>query len=179
MNQLDLQLFASKIYLSVIFNWHNISQNQQVMDSLDMKKNTLCVYHKEQNPNLENYMIQSFVFSMMITILFFSTFPMHIDVINQSYNDTDTILDKWSTIQQNKQIMDIMNMNTNQLCIYHKEMNPSLNDSDIQMHVFLMVLVVMIIIASPLNVIFHGGVDYLNKSVESHIWLLNNEIPID
>ena len=189
---MDLQLFASKIYLSVIFNWPTICQNQQVMDALDMNKNTLCVYHKAQNPNLANYMIQSFVFSIMLTIWFFSSMPINTDAdpytesYTESYagsnaNESATILsnEQWATIKQNKKIMDILDMDMNQLCKYHKEMNPLLNDSDIQMHVFLMVLVVMIIIATPFNAIFHGGVDYLKKSIESHIWLLNNEIPVD
>lgn len=181
MNQLDLQLFASKIYLSVIFSWPSLSQNQQLMDILDMKKNTLCIYHKEHNQELENYMIQSFVFSIMLTIWFFVSMPIVMTDIATNIDSPDMpdIDIYWTSVQQNNKLMELFDMNTNQICKYHREKYPLVSDIDIQKHVFLIVLVVMTIIATPFNIIFNGGVEYLNKSIESQLWLLNNEIQVE
>lgn len=62
----DPAKLMSKVYLNVIFNWHTISQNQQVMDGLDMNTNTMCHYFKTHNPSLRDSYVQAHVLSVLL-----------------------------------------------------------------------------------------------------------------
>ncbi len=55
-------------YLLVLLNWNNIKKNTHIMEILDMDTNKICQNLKEENPQLVDYMIQSYVLTMLITI---------------------------------------------------------------------------------------------------------------
>ena len=64
------------------------------------------------------------------------------------------VIFNWSTISQNRQVMNGLDIETNTLCYYFKTQNPSLRDSYVQAHVLSLLLMMWIIIATPIQTIF-------------------------
>lgn len=58
-----------EIYFNIISNWDNIKYDKNIMNVLDMRKNSMCRYHKSINPNLNNSYIQAYVLTYYIMML--------------------------------------------------------------------------------------------------------------
>jgi len=73
----DVNKLITKVFLHVIFNWHSISQNQEIMEGLDMESNTMCRRLKNQNPSLHDSYVQVHVLSTQLMMLLVITSPIH------------------------------------------------------------------------------------------------------
>ena len=89
----DAKKILSKVYLNVIFNWPTISQNQEVMQVLNMETNLLCKTHKELYPSLRDSFIQCHILTQMITIWIIMSFPLE-TIFNGGVEYLKTYIDK-------------------------------------------------------------------------------------
>jgi hypothetical protein len=97
----DMTKLMLKVYLNVIFNWSSISQNQEVMNVLDIDTNTMCCHFKTQNPSLPDSYVQGLVLSFILMIWIVIATPIQtvfneIDKLNRTICSLDL-----STVHQN------------------------------------------------------------------------------
>jgi hypothetical protein len=96
----DAKKLLSKVYLNVIFNWPIISQNQEIMQVLNMETNLLCKTHKELYPSLRDSFIQTYILTQMITIWTILSFPLE-TVYNGGVEYLKTCVDKETEFTNN------------------------------------------------------------------------------
>ena len=66
------------IFLNVAMNWMDIIENKELMDGLDMEKNTLCKYFKNENPFWSDSYVRASVITIMIIITMITINPQSI-----------------------------------------------------------------------------------------------------
>ncbi len=95
-NSLDKMM--TNTFINIIFNWESIKQNTLLMESLNMKSNSLCQKLKEQNPTMRNSFIQAHVLAllmMMINIISLPCRNIHDlqdeNIVQNNYSDNSTL----------------------------------------------------------------------------------------
>ena len=66
----------SRIFLEIIFNWDQIKDNCNVMETVNMNTNTMCKYMKLNNCNVDNHIIQAYVLSFLIVLSLIMPIPI-------------------------------------------------------------------------------------------------------
>jgi len=72
------------IFLHMLLNWHKIKEIEQVMNTLDMNTNSLCISLKNNDPTLRDHFIQAYVLSFFILVLYLNTAPLQTIINNES-----------------------------------------------------------------------------------------------
>ena len=96
----DATKLLSKLYLTVIFNWPVLSQNNDIMQVLDMESNILCKTHKELYPSLRDSFIQCHILTQMISIWIIMSMPIE-TVYNGGVEYLRTYVDKEIELKNN------------------------------------------------------------------------------
>ena len=65
----DMNNLTDKVLINVMLKWHDIQENQEIMDGLRMDKNTMCIYFKNQNPLLDDSYIQARVLTFLLMMI--------------------------------------------------------------------------------------------------------------
>jgi hypothetical protein len=72
-----LDLIATKIFLSVIFNWNTINQDEQIMNVLNIESNGFCIHLKRVYPTMRDEFIQAKALTMLIIMYIMIMRPMN------------------------------------------------------------------------------------------------------
>jgi len=72
-----LDLIATKIFLSVIFNWHTINQDEQIMSGLNIESNGFCIHLKRLYPTMRDEFIQAKALTLLIIMYIMIMRPMN------------------------------------------------------------------------------------------------------
>ena len=71
---------------------------------------------------------------------------------NMTVDETyTTIISNWNTIKDNTEIMNVLNIDTNSMCQYIKQTNPSLSDTMIQARALTLLLFMIIFVNDPIQ----------------------------
>jgi len=117
----NLDKTMGRLFLSALLNWHNLSQDQNVMSVLSMENNSLCRKIKQQNPTYHDSFVQAHVLTLMLTLFL---------VISRTNNNADNNIPMYvaNTLRpllfgQTNQtdIIGTNNQSNNQLNKYHKD----------------------------------------------------------
>lgn len=65
----DFETIMNRLFMNILFNWDSIKCKSNIMSSVDMDTNNLCIYFKEQNPMIRDSFIQAYVLSFYIVML--------------------------------------------------------------------------------------------------------------
>lgn len=74
--QEDLGKLMSDVFVNVIFNWSTLSQDPQIMNVVDMNRNSLCQKLKAENPTMRDSFIQAHVVSILILFMIVLSMPI-------------------------------------------------------------------------------------------------------
>ena len=80
------------------------------------------------------------------------------------------VIYNWNVVKQDTDIMNILDMDTNKMCIFLKQTNPYQDDSFIQSYIMTMMIMMLYIVASPIRSHI-DGMGLLNK-----LFINNSEI---
>jgi hypothetical protein len=84
------------------------------------------------------------------------------------------VISNWDTIQQDQHIMNILNMNTNSMCIKIKDQHPTINDSYIQAYVFTIMATMIVVTSVPITNVLNESY-FLNQNETINNETKNNE----
>ena len=63
---MDNQMHFETILFFIVENWEHIKSNKIISKSFNMNTNALCKKLKFQNPQINNYIIQSYVLALTL-----------------------------------------------------------------------------------------------------------------
>lgn len=72
----NIEKTMSRIFLSVIFSWNQLRENEEVMNILNMNTNNMCRHIKNTHPNLRDQFIQAYVLSFLLVLFLVVCVPM-------------------------------------------------------------------------------------------------------
>jgi hypothetical protein len=116
------------LFLSVLLNWSNISQDQNIMSALNMESNNLCKTLKYQNPAYHDSFVQAHVLTLMLTMIVVlsrginsqpENLPVYIkNTIRRMHESVSVSVDTNSTNSTMLNNTEINNSDENQSCAY-------------------------------------------------------------
>lgn len=66
----EIMTTIGKVLLTIIINWDTISRDDNIMDILNINKNTLCRNLKDENPHVADNFVQAFVLSVLVIYMY-------------------------------------------------------------------------------------------------------------
>lgn len=98
----DMNKTMTDIFLNVIFNWSEISQNQQVMSALDMRQNSMCRYYKSINPTIRDSFVQAHVLTVLLMMFLIVAMPIQ-NVFDETGDNNAHLLHESGSIVEAKE----------------------------------------------------------------------------
>ena len=76
------------------------------------------------------------------------------------------VIFNWSTIKQDINVMDILDMRTNEMCIQLKNRNPTMKDSHIQAYAYTVLIMMAYVLINPIPYISNDILDISNDTLD-------------
>lgn len=77
-----IENLMSLIFFNVLAEWNAIKSNGEIMNCLDMNKNSLCSKLKQSNPDMIDEYVQSQILSLLLTIIIINSNVLNTHIKN-------------------------------------------------------------------------------------------------